>query len=326
MECKCRNVQGLATEFFIHSSCRLFAYKPPPRNIPYVPPPAPHLHPPTTFPADATQMAQPGLAMSLFEELGLAPIIFAPPERLVPLPPAEGYDWARGAAVARAVARMLEFRLGVTNSQRVAETEWSKMHERGHAEAKMGAGELANAAAGVEVGASEAAPSAAASGEGADGGGDTQVGGKGKGKRKEKAVTEEGNAGEMKAARAGGAVDQKKGGGDPSMLVRELFLCAALLPLAGVKHEVKKGKLVPAAQTVVLESLKVCGVSRHGWKIVAHVLGRHGSMVSRLSWRAGGAVCIARQWRWRCLAWAPPQLSIAVGISHTFGLPADSPP
>ena len=47
-------------------------------------------------------------------------------------------------------------------------------------------------------------------------------------------------------------------GEDPTTLVRELFLCAALLPLAGVKHKVKKGKLAFAAQFVVQESLKVC--------------------------------------------------------------------
>lgn len=43
----------------------------------------------------------------------------------------------------------------------------------------------------------------------------------------------------------------------PATLRRELFLCAALLSMAGVQHKTKKGKLVSAAQSVVADSLKV---------------------------------------------------------------------
>lgn len=51
--------------------------------------------------------------------------------------------------------------------------------------------------------------------------------------------------------------DDVKGKEPPATLLRELFLCAALLPLSGVKHKTKKGKLVSAAHSVVSDSLKV---------------------------------------------------------------------
>lgn len=130
-------------------------------------------------------MAQPGLALSLLQELGLASAVYAPPKHLVPPAPEGGFDWARGAAVARAAARLLALRSNV-----------------------------------VEVG----QPSTQMRDETADRGGSCTGG------------------------------NEKEA---PRTLVRELFLCAALLPLTGVKHQAKKGKLVSASQSVVSDSLKV---------------------------------------------------------------------
>lgn len=152
------------------------------------------------------------MALSMLQELGLAQAVYAPPEHLVPPPPVGGLDWARGAAVARAAARLLTFRSSVTemggggSAQPVDET----LH-RGQA----------------GVNGNEKANAAAPGGEGRE--------------------------------RKGG--DERFGDGTkqetPATLVRELFLCAALLPLAGVKQKAKKGKLVSAAQSIVSDSLKV---------------------------------------------------------------------
>lgn len=66
-----------------------------------------------------------------------------------------------------------------------------------------------------------------------------------------------GDKGRVSQKAEGVSCGGKETGGDPETLVRELFLCSALLPLSGVKHKAKKGKLAAAAQSVVQESLKV---------------------------------------------------------------------
>lgn len=155
-------------------------------------------------------MAQPALALSLVQELGLAPVVYAPPEHLIPTPPDEGFDWARGVAVAQAAALLLTYRSNLTDvgEESNAQTPDETPH-RG--EAGVGGNEKAN----------KTAPG---------------------GERRE-----------SKGVRDGSGNDKRE---TPATLVRELFLCAALLPLAGVKHKSKKGKLVPASQSIVSDSLK----------------------------------------------------------------------
>lgn len=157
-------------------------------------------------------MAQPALALSLLQELGLAPAVYAPPEHLIPPPPDEGFDWARGVAVAQAAALLLAFRSNVTEAgeERNAQTRDETPHR-----------------------------------------GDAGVGGKEKANEKAPG----GKRQESQGGKDGSGTGKK--GEAPATLVRELFLCAALLPLAGVKHNSKKGKLVPAAQFIVSDSLKV---------------------------------------------------------------------
>lgn len=156
-------------------------------------------------------MAQPALALSLLQELGLSPAVYAPPEHLVPPPPDGDFDWARGAAVARAAARLLAFRSNMTD---VGEESSAQTHDETPHRSEAGV------------------------------------------KRNEKtnATAPEGKCREIKGG------DERSGDGKkeeaPATLVQELFLCAALVPLTGVKHKAKKGKLVSAAQSIVSDSLK----------------------------------------------------------------------
>lgn len=256
-------------------------------------------------------MAQPALALSLLQELGLAPAVYAPPEHTIPLPPDRGYDWAHGTEVARAAARVLAFRTGmtppcpgvealghalaltmgasgqsaaggggrktsgeeaVTTATTATAAESVEMEQTdgsdsvGGAEEKGGVGETTGgkglkdeplpatvaaavataaeggAAVGVVTTESETSTNALARAE---------EKGKGKAKPEVKGGVESGGK---------GGSNNRKDGDDPDTLVRELFLCAALFPLVEVKHRTKKGKSVPAAQSVVQESLKVCAL------------------------------------------------------------------
>lgn len=196
------------------------------------------------------KMAQPALALSMLQELGLAQAVYAPPEHLVPPLPDGGFDWPRGTAVARAAARLLAFRstlsevggpktVAVEGCAPVAGLMEGADNEGGASDQvskKVGSG---------------ANPTSGPTCDGTQEGGETSKGGDGK------AHATEGSKGDRVST--GG----KEGPGDvkekeaPATLLRELFLCAALLPLTGVKHKTKKGKLVSAAQSVVSDSLKV---------------------------------------------------------------------
>lgn len=249
------------------------------------------------------QMAQPGLALSLLQELGLAQAVYAPPENLTQVQPERGYDWARGAAVARAATRVLAFREGLQ-----AQTEATMLHaheaceedstgggrlhtpavdmmKRGVTMTKMGVktvsehvhggsndfakyevsaqsssssnmsksgvegSGLASAAVERECGHDiTAAAGAASTGEEiADDARKPAL----KGKEKAKAMIED-----KPKAKEGGKAGGNQAAGEPKTFVRELFLSAVLVPLGGVQHKIKK-KLVPAAQSIVQESLKV---------------------------------------------------------------------
>lgn len=193
-------------------------------------------------------MAQPALALSLLQDLGLAAAVYAPPEHLVPPPTDGGIDWERGAAVARAAARILEFRSSVT--------------EAGEQEVTDGAPPAAPAAvetvAPAEGPAPEAGLTAGAGSSCAPSAGGAPPGGNASAPGKEPANMTPRGGGEGRVSTGGkpGSSDRKKKDA-PTTLVRELFLCAALLPLAGMKHKAKKGKLVSAAHSVVADSLKV---------------------------------------------------------------------
>lgn len=201
----------------------------------------------------------------MVQELGLAPAVYAPPEHLVPSPPEGGYDWSRGALVARAAARLLAFREGIAATG--GEVGRLGGEATGHAP-------LAAAGMTAEAGVNDGIPVE----EGVRGGaGETvavAVGGvedasdavkMGKSETREPTKKQQGEQeasaktglgeGAEKGSEEGS--DGRKKGENPATLVRELFLCAALLPLASVKHRAKKGKLLSAAQSVVQESLKV---------------------------------------------------------------------
>ncbi|CAM9641777.1 unnamed protein product [Ectocarpus fasciculatus] len=192
------------------------------------------------------KMAQPALALSLLQDLGLAAAVYAPPEHLVPPPPEGGLDWERGAAVARAAARLLEFRSSVT--------------EGGGDEVTGGAPPTVAAAvetvAPAEGPGAEAGLAAREGSSSAPSAGGAQPGGKASAQGKEPANMTPRGGGEGRVSTGGkpGSSDRKKEA--PTTLVRELFLCAALLPLAGMRHKAKKGKLVSAAHSVVADSLK----------------------------------------------------------------------
>lgn len=274
------------------------------------------------------QMAQPGLALSLLQELGLAQAVYAPPENLTQSLLEEGYDWARGAAVARAAARVLAFREGLE-----AQTEAEMLQERTACEEGSAGEGILNAPAAAmaeaaavgsnlsEGGVTTTTTSVATGNGGVDGGSSDlikhamnlqsskssnvskdEVGGTVEGKpvleavvaacsgsalvaaeregehdtaiatgaaptgeetandarkptpkEKEKAKSViEGKPGAKKDGEAGG----NQASSEPRTFVRELFLSAALVPLVGVQHKMKK-KFVPAAQSIVQESLKV---------------------------------------------------------------------
>ena len=216
-------------------------------------------------PSRAYQRAQPALALSLLQELGLCAAVYDPPPKPIPAAPEGGYDWARGAAVARAASRVLDFRAGEGVKAAGDETR-RQPSSLPPAEAVIASGGAAPSDGTTVVG-GEGATQAVVGGVMGVGvmGGDeasativaTAVGEA----ESKSAGMMEGN-GVAKAASGDKAEGVSCGGGgngdDPTTLVRELFLCAALLPLAGVKHKVKKGKLAAAAQSVVQESLKVC--------------------------------------------------------------------
>lgn len=192
-------------------------------------------------------MAQPGLALSMLEELCLCDAVYAPPDDLVPAAPEAGFDWASGAAVTRAAARMLASR-SLRSKQPDLLTPSA---------AVIGMDTVSNRGAG------EALPSSRTGSVDTTSCDDQSLDER---QRREGKVTqpaEERNIGQSnKEEKMNGKKENEAGGGSrrsgrPETLVRELFLCAALLPLAGVKHTVKKGKLEAAAQSVVLESLKV---------------------------------------------------------------------
>lgn len=259
-------------------------------------------------------MAQPALALSLLQELGLAPAVYAPPEHTIPSPPDRGYDWAHGAEVARAAARVLAFRTGMTSPCPGVEAPGHALALTMEASGQSAAGGGGRKTSGEEAVATATTATAAESGEmeqtdSSDSvGGAEEKGGVGettgdKGLKDEPlpatvaaavATAAEGGAavgvvitesetstnalaraedkgkgkGKAKPEVKGGAESGGKGGSndrkdgdDPDTLVRELFLCAALFPLVEVKHRTKKGKSVPAAQSVVQESLKVCALS-----------------------------------------------------------------
>lgn len=256
-------------------------------------------------------MAQPALALSLLQDLGLAQAVYAPPEHVTPAPPEEGYDWARGVAAVQAVARVLAYRTSLQEAGRpgleeqIASGEESGKNGSGHPPVgsagpaigvgvattvgstigleggergySMGAasngkeqelekvGTVAGVAAPPAVMAADADMDMATDREGVHGSVapvqeaniDGAHKGQAKGKGKDKTALDNSNKG------ANVAMDDKEGSGggekvgEPQSLVRELFLSAALLPLAGVQHKIKKGKFVPATQSVVQESLKV---------------------------------------------------------------------
>lgn len=196
------------------------------------------------------KMAQPALALSMLQELGLAQAVYAPPEHLVPPLHDGGLDWPRGTAVARAAARLLAFRstLSEVGAPKTGAVEGCApvVGSMEGADNQGGASGPMSEKAGTGVN-----PTSAPTCDG------TQESGESHKKGGEKAHATE--ASKEDRERTGG----KEGPGDvkekqaPSTLLRELFLCAALLPLTGVKHKNKKGKLVSAAQSVVSDSLKV---------------------------------------------------------------------
>eukprot|EP00904_Undaria_pinnatifida_P010376 jgi/Undpi1/6469/HiC_scaffold_20.g08948.m1 len=230
--------------------------------------------------------AQPALALSLLEELGLTTAIYNPPPNPIPPAPERGYDWARGAAVARAASRVLGFRAKTSVTATGKGVKVGAIEEP-RRQASMSSATTATAAApsdgtsvaegkgaipdvvgevevrvkGVEaevgvVGGNEpdAPVSAAAAGEN-DSMSVKVIEGKGGAGTGTGAAS--GDKGRVSQKAEGVSCGGKETGGDPETLVRELFLCSALLPLSGVKHKAKKGKLAAAAQFVVQESLKL---------------------------------------------------------------------
>lgn len=197
-------------------------------------------------------MAQPALALSLLQELGLAPAVYNPPENLVPPPPEEGFDWARGTAVARAATRLLAFR---SNKSGVLGERLLVAGVAQGADSTTGCAErVARKMGAVGVGMTEGTPRAQTCDETREG--------------EEPSVELEATVSATLSERRGRLGQEgEEGSGDarkteaPATLLRELFLSAALLPLRGVKHKAKKGKLVPAALSVVGDSLKVSGCS-----------------------------------------------------------------
>lgn len=196
------------------------------------------------IPSLPLKMAQPALALTLLEELGLAPAVYAPPEHLVPPLPEGGFDWPRGTAVARAAARLLAFR------SKLSEVEGPNGEAEGTENEEETGSPLSGKAGTVELGTggnSSSTPNCDETRKGAE----TREGG-----GEQAHATEVSKEGRGSVGSKGGSRNVM-GEEVPATLLRELFLCAALLPLTGVKHKTKKGKLVSAAQFVVSDSLKV---------------------------------------------------------------------
>lgn len=205
-------------------------------------------------------MAQPDLALSLLEELGLSQAVFAPPANLEPSAPRNGFDWAYGAAAARAAARVLEKRaLSEMSAVDAADggldrnsAEYSTNEANGCAKDLM---DDTGSSANVDPTVTSVDPGVEhTTAAGVD---QIEVKGKEKGNSDANSTTgpeEKSNKSHKggKGVKSDGVVTDKQ-----DTLVRELFLSAALLPLAGVRHKFKKGKYVPAAQSVVQDSLKV---------------------------------------------------------------------
>ncbi|CAM9905559.1 unnamed protein product, partial [Sphacelaria rigidula] len=200
------------------------------------------------------KMAQPGLALSLLQELGLAQAVYAPPENLTPPPPAGVYDWARGAAVARAAARVLAFRAGSEAQAEAKRLQGSAVCKEppastGEGKSRTPPSEIAVFSTvdskSVNEGASDATKNGAVAGGGNSLVGDAQID-----------LQPTSSRTEM-SDKVNGGTGSKTDTDDPRTLVRELFLSAALLPLKGMQQKIKKGKFIPAAQSVVQESLKL---------------------------------------------------------------------
>eukprot|EP00903_Cladosiphon_okamuranus_P016856 g15544.t1 len=201
------------------------------------------------------KMAQPALALSMLQELCLAPAVYAPPEDLVPPLPASGLDWPRGAAVARAAARLLAFRSHLSEvrgrtSGAVGECAPVTGSSEG-GDTHGGRSGLVLEKAGMVGLGTGVNPTSAPTSDGNQEDGGTRGDGK--------ASATEASRGDRVSTggKCKGASSDVKEKEAPATLLRELFLCAALLPLAGVKHRTKKGKLVSAAQSVVSDSLKL---------------------------------------------------------------------
>lgn len=208
-----------------------------------------------SLPPMLLKMAQPALALSLLQELGLAPAVYAPPEQLVPPLPDGGFDWPRGTAVARAAARLLGLRsnlseVGVPKSGAVDECAPVAGSMKGAEDQGGRSGPVSGKAGVVGLGTGVDSTSAQTSDETREGWETSKEG-------DEEAYETEPSRGypvSTGGKERSGDVKKKQA---PTTLLRELFLCAALLPLAGVKQKTKKGKLVSAAQSVVADSLKV---------------------------------------------------------------------
>lgn len=256
-------------------------------------------------------MAQPALALTLLHELRVARVVFALPDNIEPKVLSGSVDWARGAAVARAAARLLEHR---TFSQ-TGQVGLGEISVDGEAGAKLASTtlprvpgerettrEVDSAAAGehlipdkagiVTEGAHDVAARPRKDGENSDEASGTLARSNapqnaepgtllsrsravpvesmsmGKGNEKEQMEMAQDRRGTETGTEAGTRAPGKESNGgcttsnEPEPLIRELFLGAALIPLEGVKHKFKKGKWVPAAQSVVQESLKVKGPMR----------------------------------------------------------------
>lgn len=268
--------------------------------------------PPPTHPL-RKQMAQPGLAFFLLQELGLAQSVYAPPDNLTPSPPESGFKWAHGAAVALAAADVLAFRAAleageesknsedtgndqdnaavavaagagsqkeVLKMENIADgsihrtsgnmirdgkeveasdsddvfNEQGKSKEAGSMVVSAAPAALAPTSADVEGGTKEGAvPGGVAPTRVATAIGTAKSEAEGKGDRNSlSASAPKGKQESLEPGKRGVKVI-----GEPQVLVRELFLSAVLLPLAGVQQKSKKGKFVSAAQAVVQASLKV---------------------------------------------------------------------
>lgn len=219
-------------------------------------------------------MAQPALALSLLEELGLAGAVFSVPRHVEPAAPVGGFDWSRGASVARAAARLIRSREiskasdgngGEGSAGHETRVEHEQVARRGSPVPTGSTGEGAGVkgSPGGGDGAAAAAAAAAAGSEGLGRGSGDAGGEQGPGEGSSQAGAAARPVADPVSAAKVGERDGKAAAGssatadEPDTLIRELFLSAVLMPLSGVRHKVKKGKYVQAAQSVVQDSLKV---------------------------------------------------------------------